>query len=648
MNKYLSRSMLISIMVTGDLLMGAVSTAYAQSDQAFNLDQTVVTATRTKKAIIDAPANVQVITAEEIKNGGYSSVFEAVRNLTQADAHTYQEDGMDYGSMMSRIKLRGIDDGTLVLINGNPGNYMNHATLNNIPIDQVEKIEIVKGANSVLYGPQAIGGVINIITKKPAKTGKVTGTISGTVGSRIKGSSLNIQTDNFNAGIKKSYSRDFLNVEHAGIAGAGPALNIKDKSAEQMYLDINLTKELMFSYGRTDNKSDFETGKFINYVPNMLYKGNIDTSFNNYALIYNTTNGLRAVAGYNTFNCNTIYDKSYPKHYTDNEFWGYNANLDVQKKFDLRNDKDSFILGTTLTREHIKCNYQPSVDNETNDRNSYSLYQSYNHQITNKFNIITGLREYYMTSSKFQDSDFQVLPQLQGLYKVNDKSSYYFNIGKSFEMPDISSGFFYSSNYVVNSDLKPQSGWSYELGHKFADGKKTITADVFYMTVNNKFYWDKTDTGASIMKNRDKWKNTGLEVNYDQKINNELSADIGITWQNPKAYSSSTSQWTQDSAKYVINTGARYNKNKFMADARIFAYLDREPAYYNYERTSSKISDHNLKNSCDLTVTLSYAPTDVDSFKLVGRNLFNRDDVINNYEYYAMPANVAFTYERKF
>ena len=106
------------------LILGAAckdfSVAYAAEEESFSLDQIVVTATRTEKAIIDTPANTQVITAEDIKNGGYTSAFETVKNLSQANAHTYQEDGGDYGGMMSRIRMRGIDQGTLVLINGNP------------------------------------------------------------------------------------------------------------------------------------------------------------------------------------------------------------------------------------------------------------------------------------------------------------------------------------------------------------------------------------------------------------------------------------------------------------------------------------------------------------------------------------------------
>ncbi|WP_182186824.1 TonB-dependent receptor plug domain-containing protein [Pectinatus frisingensis] len=632
----------VTVMAVSGVLLEGMTVVQAEDVQKVNLDNIVVTATRTEKDALDVPANTQVITAEDIKKGGYTSVFEAVKVLAQANSFAFQEDGGDYGSMMSRIKLRGIDDGTLVLVNGNPSNYMNHATLNNIPIDQVERIEIVKGANSALYGPQAIGGVINIITKKPVKTGKVTGNISSALGSREKSAAVNVQTDVFNLGVRKTFYKDYDGIQHPGVTGSGPALDIRDKNTEQLYLSVNMAKDLVFNYGRTSNEVAFESGKFNNYVPIMSKYGYYDTTFNDYSLIYDSKEtGVKAVAGYNTINMTGTKG-------SNNTSWGYNANFDIQKKFDLRDHKDTFILGTNMNREYMKVNYPPYANDVDNGRNSYSLYESYDYKATDKLSFIAGMREYYMTKSSFQDSDFQLLPQFQGLYKVNDKSSYYFNIGKSFEMPDITSSFWYGDSIAINPDLKPQSGWSYELGHKFENGKSSITTDVFYMTVKDKFYWAQTQSGQSIMKNHDKWQNTGLEINYKQKIDDNLSTNIGLTLQNPKAYSNSSAKWVQDSAKYIINVGADYNKNKFMADARIFANLDREPAFYNYERTSSSTPDHNLSNSCDLTVTLGYKPTDTDSFKIIGRNLFNRKDVVNTYEYYALPANVTFVYEKSF
>lgn len=642
----------LGIMASSMFLSSAAFAATADSPAAdmdqYTLDDTIVTATRTEKTLLETPANAQVITAEEIKKGGYMSVFEAVRNLTQANAHTYMDDGSDYGGMTSRIRIRGIDTGTLVLLNGSPCTFSNQSAMNNIPMDEIERIEVVRGSGSVLYGPQAIGGVINIITKKPGAKMHAGGNIFATAGNRFNEAGVNIQADGFDLGMKKSSTKDVTNVEQAGNTGSGPAMNIRDRKADQIYADVQLAKDLTFSYGRTNNKATFETGNFAHYKANMTYLGKCDVTYDNYNLLYdNKNNGVKVSVGYNTMDILSVYDHSYPKFYSDAHYTGYDTNLDAQKRFSLRHNKDSLIVGANYTRESLRTDYGTMLQGASNGRNSYSLYQSYDYQMTPKFDLILGLREYYMTRSKYQKDDFQLLPQIQGLYKVNKNSSYYFNIGKSFEMPQVSSGFFYGGNFSVNTNLKPQSGWSYEAGYKYDDRHRTLSADVFYMDVKDKFYWGKDSTGASIMMNRDKWKNVGLELNYQQKITDSFLANIGLTIQNPQAQSGS-SGWVQDTSKYVLNVGANYTRNKFNADARVFAYLDREPAYYNNARTSSSASDHNLADSCDLTITLSYHPTDVDTIKLIGRNLLNRQDTINNYEYYCTPASFTLTYDRKF
>ena len=373
--------------------------------------------------------------------------------------------------------------------------------------------------------------------------------------------------------------------------------------------------------------------------------GDFDTTYNNYSLFYNNgRNGWRAVLGYNKIDKENIYDKSYPKQSSDGSYSGYNMNLDVQKKFDLKNN-DFWIVGANFVKESME-NISGSKFNE-NGRKSYSLYQSYDFHPTDRLEFIIGLREYYLSKSAYQNSDFQLLPQVQGLYKINENSNYYFNVGKSFEMPSISSAFYYSDDYVINTNLKPQSGWSYEVGYKYDDNHRTLNADIFYMTVKDKFYWDKNSDGSNIMKNRDKWKNLGLEISYKQKLNENFDASLGLTVQNPVAKSINGS-WVQDTSKYIINLGTNYHKNKFMADMRIFSYLGRENAFYNREHTSSNTKDHKLKNSLDLTVTLSYNPTKFDSFKLIGRNLLDREDALNNYEYRTTPINYSLIYERNF
>ena len=80
------------------------------------------------------------------------------------------------GSSLSRMYIRGLDKGTVVMVNGAPINVNNYATPNAIPVNAIERIEVVKGANSVLYGAEAVAGVVNIITKKGE--GKLATTVS--------------------------------------------------------------------------------------------------------------------------------------------------------------------------------------------------------------------------------------------------------------------------------------------------------------------------------------------------------------------------------------------------------------------------------------------------------------------------------------
>ena len=211
----------------------------------FNLETVVVTATRTEKSLIDTPANAQVITKEQITEQGYNSLYEAVTSISQAGIMGWQEDGSDYSGMLTRIRLRGMDNGTLVLIDGHPANFLNASGLNNVPIDSVEKIEIVKGAGSVLYGPQAMGGVINVITKKPSVGEKTTAKVSGTLGNRYRDYGLMVNSGFITVGGKKSFTKDFPDLLRP-MQGGGPLLEIRDKKQDQLFGSVRLAKDLTF------------------------------------------------------------------------------------------------------------------------------------------------------------------------------------------------------------------------------------------------------------------------------------------------------------------------------------------------------------------------------------------------------------------
>ena len=105
--------------------------------------------------------------------------------------------------MDSRTNIRGLDRGALVLVNGVPMNLNGKGGLGSIPTSAIKRIEVVKGAASTLYGAEALGGVINVITKTPSTEG---GSATVAVGNQgAKHFDVSYGTDKFIVGIDRKY-----------------------------------------------------------------------------------------------------------------------------------------------------------------------------------------------------------------------------------------------------------------------------------------------------------------------------------------------------------------------------------------------------------------------------------------------------------
>ena len=149
----------------------AADTSDEARKTAVNLDAVVVTATGFEQKITEAPASISVITREDLATRPYMTLIDAVRDL----------DGVDVGETSDKtgqktISMRGMgSDYTLVLIDGKRQNNHGDIYPNNFggnqfghlpPLEMIERIEVIRGPASTLYGADALGGVINIITRK--------------------------------------------------------------------------------------------------------------------------------------------------------------------------------------------------------------------------------------------------------------------------------------------------------------------------------------------------------------------------------------------------------------------------------------------------------------------------------------------------
>lgn len=161
MEKRISKALLMTALITNSLLVSSVTAFASESLNEYSLDTMVVTATRTEKRDVDVPASTEIITYEDIVDSGSVNAMEAVSKMLGVDYNTYLPGGSAQTSMTNEINVRGFSYGTLILVNGNPINLNNTYVIDAIPAEAIERIEVVKGGGSVLYGSEAQSGVIN-------------------------------------------------------------------------------------------------------------------------------------------------------------------------------------------------------------------------------------------------------------------------------------------------------------------------------------------------------------------------------------------------------------------------------------------------------------------------------------------------------
>ncbi|WP_405078861.1 TonB-dependent receptor domain-containing protein [Pectobacterium carotovorum] len=162
-----------ALLVTGLLTLPALAQAENAADEKI-----VVTATQTKHTTLSAPASVSVITRAELEKMSVNNVSDAVKKLPGININP----STSYGR--NEIKIRGMRaDYTLLLVNGRRINSQeslatdmgNDFDLSSIPMSAIERIEVIRGPMSSLYGADALGGVVNVILRQPGE--KVAGEI---------------------------------------------------------------------------------------------------------------------------------------------------------------------------------------------------------------------------------------------------------------------------------------------------------------------------------------------------------------------------------------------------------------------------------------------------------------------------------------
>ncbi|WP_296220131.1 TonB-dependent receptor plug domain-containing protein, partial [Pseudomonas sp. UBA2684] len=167
----------MSVVSSRTALASAITLASAMSvhaNEPIALQDVVVSAAGYEQKITEAPASISVLSQEDLQQKRYSNLAQALEDVEGIDVR--QGTGKTGGL---NISIRGLpSDYTLILIDGRRQNTAGNVTPNGFnetstsfmpPMSAIERIEVIRGPMSTLYGSDAMGGVVNIITKKVAK-----------------------------------------------------------------------------------------------------------------------------------------------------------------------------------------------------------------------------------------------------------------------------------------------------------------------------------------------------------------------------------------------------------------------------------------------------------------------------------------------
>lgn len=629
---------LLSALVFAGISWGGYGIASAAGDAVYELNPVVVTATRTEKADVDVPANVTVVSAKKIEEAGYKNAFDAIQSQVGVESTGYGDVGQDFGFSSGRTVVRGYDRGTLVMVNGIPMNLKNYNSLAGIPKDMIEKIEIVKGAAGTLYGAEAMGGVVNIITKTPAD-GKESFTVKGTVGNYYNDYGVTYAGPNLIVSLQREYS-DFINHSNAYPEGSKTNWWVGKGQNNRAAVTAKFSDEVGFNL--MYQEGNITRGSYTNDVKlgstKVPYNYRYDDKRMTTGLTYTgKDNGIKAIVGYNYRKVDG-YDRA-KKSPVDSSAELSSYITDVQKTWEFGND--TLIAGYTFKRE----NYKGLVKTANHaHRLNHGFYMSYTDEFSPKFSATLGLRAEIIKDPVSDQNVFN--PQFQTLYKFNDNTSWYVDIGRGFQMPTVDS---YYGKKAAPDTLKPEKGWTYETGikHNFNESQ-SLKFSVYHMDFKNKIGWSPIDpeTGLQHAINKGNFRNTGVELTYDQVVNNHWDYSIGLSYGNPEINDPTGNKgWVQDSARLDGVASVTYRTDKIRSTLS-WKYLgDRE----DYTGPSKpKTSDPQTPSLSRVTWNTIYDVTKNDTLTLTLNNLFDHENYANRYGNLELPYNWRLSYSHKF
>lgn len=608
----LRNAILLSLLVGATAVYSpAVMAAEAVNEEAmeFAMEEYVVTASRTQTAKVDTPANVSTIDAAKIESRRYQDVAEALKDVPGVSV---MDNG--YGANEKNIILNG-DDRVLVLVDGRRVNIDMGSTsgkstfdLNLLPdVSQIERIEVVKGHGGALYGSDAVGGVINIITKK---TDHSYGKVGFSAGSHKykEGKALY----NFKEGktgvsvstskIKQSYYKykDAL----TGSTKRWPDQSNYENEKVALRIDQELTDTTNLSVGY--NFSKFEGNSPSSATspwPQRVFKKSNEFNAKYSWLVKDTDEGYLQT-----------YYKKY-SYFNDGGMDEKDFGLELQQSI-TTSANNKLVVGASYRNSKA----ENEIAYDVSSINNLAIFANNMWEFAPTWTLNTGARwdKHSKAGSKTTLS--------AGLNKKFDDNSHaYVNWGQVFKAPTIDDLYYYNDDWGIykgNPNLNPEKGETFTLGYGTKLNDKTdINISYFYSDLDDAIDWYDNGTIHEV-RNIHKQKKNGLELSINHELNDNWDLEASYTYVRVRNDNNDGAGFVRDLnyAPNVYRFGVRYHDEKWNADLMMRAASggDTQRLNSNYQKA--------FIDSCYVTFDMaaSYKATKDWTIFAKGYNLFNK------------------------
>lgn len=568
--------------------------ATAQDSLVKNLKEITISATKAEKNLFDAGRSVSIITAEDISNANYTSFSE----LLSHEAGIYiPGTGQTPGSNQS-IFLRGANSNqTAIYIDGirvtDASTVNNVMDLSEISLYDIEKIEILRGSHSTLYGSSAIGGVINLSTRKQGRKGFSSngGISTGTFGSKTMiinpFSNMNYT---FSNGIYICGTIDYSKVD--GLDATTDTIHdptifknrdMDDWSKLNTGFNVGYNKnklEAILSYNYTESNTDIDRSAFIddeNYILDFTrsrLSGSLSQEFNR-GISFSLVGGISWTERH-AINDSSITSNvpEYDHKFTEDNYSGKTSNVDLvikrkRKHWDL-------LLGFAHTADAMSSKnyyysafyftpfpptiYEGSTSVKSPNNETSSIYAQIDlkgillSDKLSRFNLVAGLR-YDYNNIFLEHLSYEINPS----WNFGRRSLIYFSHSTGYNSPSLYQMYANSSYQpwdggqesgisLGNTSLQPEKSYCTELGFKQKISSSGIfTAAIFNRIVNDNIeyanLWNKSVDIDSIGTdfNRDDYRGDayvnagkstsfGIELRIEYQLINSLRCGAGLSF----------------------------------------------------------------------------------------------------------------------